>query len=272
MDKTFFFMAGLPRSGSTLLSAILNQNPDIHSSQQTDLLEMMYLLDTKIPYFESYKAGIKVNDYPKVIKEIGKVFYSNQSEKFIIDKNRAWSTPGNFHLAQLLNPNVKILMPYRPILEILTSFIILANKYPNNNFIDRSLNQNDFYSKYYRSLDDARCDWLMRPNGEIDQAILGLAQVKNNPYQLHLINYRDLTDNPTNVMNKIYSFLDIPNFQHTFARIKSPNQKINDSNAFGIPTLHYVRPDLKKISQSPEKVLSKYVIEKYSCTLDFLTS
>jgi sulfotransferase len=262
MDKTFFFMAGLPRSGSTLLSAILNQNPDIYASPQTDLLQMMYLLDTNIPTLESYKAGVKVNDYSRVIKELGQTFYSNQSQPIIIDKNRAWSTPGNFHLAQVLNSNVKIIMPYRPILEILTSFITLVNKYPNNNFIDRSLNQNDFYSKYYRSLDDARCDWLMRSNGEIDQALLGLAQVKDKPNQLHLVKYQDLMDNPSNVMNDIYSFLEIPNFQHTFTRIKSPNQKLGDSNAFGIPTLHYVRADIKKVSQNPEQILSKYVVEK----------
>lgn len=27
LNKNFYFMAGLPRSGSTLLSSILNQNP-----------------------------------------------------------------------------------------------------------------------------------------------------------------------------------------------------------------------------------------------------
>jgi hypothetical protein len=34
-------MAGLPRSGSTLLSAILNQNPDVYSGPQTDFPSMM---------------------------------------------------------------------------------------------------------------------------------------------------------------------------------------------------------------------------------------
>jgi hypothetical protein len=36
-DKKFFFMAGLPRSGGTLLSSILNQNPDIYVSPQSTL-------------------------------------------------------------------------------------------------------------------------------------------------------------------------------------------------------------------------------------------
>jgi sulfotransferase len=86
MNKTFFFMAGLPRSGSTLLSAILNQNPDIYVSPQTDLISMMYLMDSNIPDFESYRAGIKTNDYSNVLKNLGQMFYSENTEKFIIDK------------------------------------------------------------------------------------------------------------------------------------------------------------------------------------------
>ena len=31
MDKQYYFISGLPRSGSTLLSAILKQNPDFYA-------------------------------------------------------------------------------------------------------------------------------------------------------------------------------------------------------------------------------------------------
>jgi hypothetical protein len=37
-EKKFFFMAGLPRSGGTLLSSILSQNPDVYVSPQSTLL------------------------------------------------------------------------------------------------------------------------------------------------------------------------------------------------------------------------------------------
>ena len=36
-NKKFYFMAGLPRSGGTLLSSILNQNPNIYVSPQSTL-------------------------------------------------------------------------------------------------------------------------------------------------------------------------------------------------------------------------------------------
>ena len=58
MQKTFHFMAGIHRSGSTLLSAILNQHPEIYSSPQTELVSMLYELNDKIPTCQSYKAGL----------------------------------------------------------------------------------------------------------------------------------------------------------------------------------------------------------------------
>jgi len=43
--KTFYFMAGLPRSGSTLLSSILNQNPRFYSGPSSPVLGAMYAVE-----------------------------------------------------------------------------------------------------------------------------------------------------------------------------------------------------------------------------------
>ena len=263
-------MAGLPRSGSTLLSAILNQNPDIYASPQTDLLQMMYLLDSNVAGFESYRAGINHDGYKNAIVNLGESFYANRSEQFIIDKNRAWGTPYNLNLARLLNPEVRIILPYRPIVEILASFIRLARKNPEVNFIDRGLSSNDFYSSYYRTLDDARCDYLMRPNGEIDQALLSLALSKEYPENFLLINYHDLISSPASIFSEIYKFLQIPEFTHTFKRLKQDERHLFDSEVFGIPDLHNIRSEIKSTSLKPESVLSDYVVNKYGQALDFL--
>ena len=42
MSKKFYFMAGLPRAGSTLLSTLLNQNPRIYSGPSSPVLGAMY--------------------------------------------------------------------------------------------------------------------------------------------------------------------------------------------------------------------------------------
>jgi len=38
-------MAGLPRSGSTLLKSLLNQNPEVHTEPVSPVMELMYWND-----------------------------------------------------------------------------------------------------------------------------------------------------------------------------------------------------------------------------------
>ena len=37
-----FFLAGLPRSGSTLLGTLFNQNPSIYTTQTSSFVEILY--------------------------------------------------------------------------------------------------------------------------------------------------------------------------------------------------------------------------------------
>ena len=42
MSKQYIFLAGLPRSGSTLFTSILNQNPDIFASSSSPVCNTLY--------------------------------------------------------------------------------------------------------------------------------------------------------------------------------------------------------------------------------------
>ena len=57
--KTYYFMSGLPRSGSTLLSAILNQNPRFYSGPSSPVVSTMITLEQSLSNDELYLA------YPK---------------------------------------------------------------------------------------------------------------------------------------------------------------------------------------------------------------
>ena len=47
-DKTFYFMAGLPRFGSPLLSSILNQNPRFYSGPSSPVVPTMIALENSL--------------------------------------------------------------------------------------------------------------------------------------------------------------------------------------------------------------------------------
>jgi sulfotransferase len=269
MEKTFYFMSGLPRSGSTLLSAILNQNPDIYASPQSDLLDIMYTLNSKITTFECYDSGVLMDGSRNAVKQLGNSYYANIKKPIIIDKHRSWGTAYNMSLAKILNKDVKIIMTVRPILEILASFISLAEKYPLTNWIDSEISNNDIWSKKYRPQDDVRCEWIMRPYGDIDKSLLSLSSYLKYPEKLHIVTYDNIVNNPEITMGGIYNFLGINNFKHSFDNITSIDNP-NDNKVYGVPSLHNVRKTLSNVSNNPEELLSDYVINKYRGTLDFL--
>jgi sulfotransferase len=267
-EKTFYFMGGLPRSGSTVLTAILNQHPEIYASPQSDLLEIGYSLENILNNSESWQSGLMRQNYQTTIDSLGNLFYSNIEKPVIIDKNRAWGTPGNHNIATTLNKNPKTILVLRPITEVLSSFIRLAEKNPDN-FIDKSIVNQDFFSKYYRQKNDVRCDYLMRSNGEIDQALLAIATLVNKPEICHLVWYEDLIADPQTCLSRIYQFLDIYDFKHNFSKIKQLD-KHNDNLVFGIKDLHKIETSIKASRTKPELVLSDYAMAKYANALDFI--
>ena len=52
--KTYFFLSGLPRSGITLLGAILEQNPDIYVGATSPVLEFLVNFDNTFKF--AYKS------------------------------------------------------------------------------------------------------------------------------------------------------------------------------------------------------------------------
>jgi sulfotransferase len=267
-NKTFYFMGGLPRSGSTVLTAILNQHPEIYASPQSELVGVAYGLRHQIFNSESWKSGLMQENYLNTIDSLGNLFYSNIDKPIIIDKNRAWGTPGNQIVAETFNQSPKTILVLRPIVEILSSFIRLANKNPDN-FIDDAIANQDLFSKYYRDVDDVRCDYLMRAGGEIDQALLAIGTLIKEPQSCHLVWYKDLITNPQACLSGIYSFLSIEDFKHNFSQIKQLD-KHDDASLFGIKNLHSISSSIKASKTKPELVLSDYAMSKYANALDFI--
>ena len=261
--KTIHFMAGFPRSGSTLLTSIINQNPRIYATHKTHLQPSIKSFVQENPNHESVKSGYLDNIYPQVVHEMAQGFYKHIDNPIVIDKNRDWATPYSVLLAKMISENTKIIFQTRPILEILASFVTLASN-NKGNYIDQNMKNEDFWSYYYRPIDDARCDWLMKPRGQIDVAMFGYELSQREEYKdmFHLIDYKDLCSNPQEELNKMYEFLGEEKFTHKFEKIEN-KEPLNDGFVFGVPSLHWVREEIKIISPKPEDVLSDYVIEKY---------
>lgn len=270
MNKTYHFLAGLPRSGSTVLSAILNQNPDVYVSPQTDLIALLYKLESEIPNLESFKAGLLFSGYDNVMKSIPDNFYADIKKPVVIDKNRGWGTPYNFeNLSPYLNPTGKVILTMRPILEVIASFVSLAKN------TQKATNHLPYFSKdlwvsSYREETDAIADSLMIANGEIDRAIFSIANLlENHRDRAYVVWLNDLVESPQSTLNGVYDFLELDRYEHNFQNIQEVD-KHNDWSGYQVLGLHDVSAKLSKSKTKTEDHLSDYVVQKYGNTLDFL--
>lgn len=260
-------MAGLPRSGSTLLSAILNQNPDIYVTPSADTSFLMLSLHNTSKTSESFHAGFAPEGYRNIMAKLPQAFYEHIEKPYIIDKNRTWGTPENIEVAELFADKVRIICPVRPILEVLASFVNLAEKNPEN-FIDKFVP--NYPVSQFRPKNDARCDAMMAANHHIEMNILSLASALDPRHEgkFHFIAYADLISKPQKVIEAIYDFLEIPKFEHKFDNLKWSLMP-HEAEVFGIPNMHKIRPKIDA-SKTDISILSEYVRKKYEHTLDFL--
>jgi len=253
--KTYFFLSGLPRAGTTLLGAILEQNPDIYVGATSPVLEILLSFDNTFNFNKTYRAFPKEDFKVRTVSRIPDDWYSDVDKPIIIDKNHGWT--GAMSYAKLLSGNIKIICTVRSILEILSSWILLNRKSPDS-FIDKDL------KRFNLSLtDDNRCELLMKEEyGNVEQALYSLNKgFTEHPNCLHLIEYDDLINDTKNIINGIYSFLELPTYKHNYDNIGHINQE-ND-RVHGMPEMHHVKSTISRSENNPLDILSDNIINKY---------
>jgi sulfotransferase len=262
LNKTYYFMAGLPRSGSTLLSSILNQNPRFYSGPSSPVVSTILTLEDSLSNDDLFLGYPKPQQVKEIISSILPQYYSDREEPVIFDKNRSWTIRMEY-ISGYFDVAPKVLCPVRDTAEILTSFISMIRRNPYQvdgkiNFIDEMLVKNNI-----PLTDDNRCELLASPSGILGQSAEGLRKALMEGYDnsIHLIEYKDLVSNPKETMKKIYEFLDEEPFEHTFNNLKNVNRE-NDAKVYGIADMHEVRPEVKSISANPEEILSPEILEK----------
>ena len=144
------FISGLPRSGSTLLSSILNQNPRFTASISDPLLG--YVEGIRVASENAVGVGSMVSNDRRlhIMRGLFDSFYENGAD-VCFNTNRGWV--GCTSLLKAIYPDFKMIVCVREIPWILDSFEVLDSKNP--------LTIKPLY--HHQSLSTAydRCDMLM---------------------------------------------------------------------------------------------------------------
>ncbi len=259
MNRNYYFMAGLPRSGSTLLKSILNQNPKVHTEPVSPVMELMYWNDHYFTDSEQYLAYPKPKSAYNIISNIINHYYHEVEKPIVIDHCRSWSNNIE-RIKTYITPNPKIICPVRDVLQILTSFITMIHRNKNSiSFIDKAL-----IEKNIEVNDDNRCHYLMSEDGIVGQALWAQSQafIRNDDMHLLMVDYDDLVNFPQETMNRIYEFIEIDSYTHNFGNIENFHRENDDQ--WSLSDMHEVRKKLEKKSKKPNEVLSDDILNKYS--------
>jgi sulfotransferase len=260
-QKKLHYIAGLPRSGSTLLSSLLNQNPRFYSGPSSPVVGTMMQIQQSLVNNELYTAYPKPLQATELVASVASHYYSDVTKPVVFDKNRSWTNNLGM-ITGFINDNPKILCPVRDVSEILTSFITMHRRNPYEvngkiNFIDEMLVKSNI-----PLTDDNRCEFLAGPNGILGQSYTGMQQLVMEGKQrfMHFIEYSDLMTRPEETMQAIYDYLEEPYFEHDFENIQNIHRE-DDARIYGLADMHEVRAKLEKTSVAPELVLSPAVLQ-----------
>jgi sulfotransferase len=257
-------MAGLPRSGSTMLSSILNQNPRFYSGPSSPVLGAMYAVEQNFMGNELYHGYPKPDQVREIIGSVPHHFYSDVSKPVVFDKNRAWTARVPY-IEGYIGQQAKIIVPVRRVDEILTSILTMVHRNPFQegqervNFVDEQLIKTNIPINDYN-----RCMYLLNDGGIVYESLnaimMGFQQ--NVRDKMHFVDYNHLVDNPKKTMEDIYDFLGEDYYDHDFDSLSNTHRE-NDLNTYGLGDMHEVRSKVKKTSPSPSSVLPEEILNLY---------
>lgn len=255
-------MAPLPRTGSTLLRRILNQNPDLWATPSTVTPEVLRRIQTDIGSYETIALAPELASlHLSLVRHGISAMYADRPERNIIDCSRIWGAPYYCNLLRGIfsAQEPKIIVTVRPLAEIVASFVRKARENPMDNFIDREMRDTDFWPYHRKPLDDARVDYLLSAGSPLQAAILSLASAYRDEYagMFHIVQYEHLVTKPHETISGIYAFLGIPEYEHNFRDTQLDGNRF-DGDVLGIPDMHTVRQGISVTAPAPETVLSDY--------------
>ena len=263
MNKQYFFLSGLFRSGNTVLSSILNQNPKIYSSPISSLVEHMWQSNLVLKNFQASVSNLDNHERSKsLISSMIGEYYKDVNKEVIFDRTKGWINPANITmLRDYVSDNPKIVFTTRPILEIMASYIAISK-----DGLVAEMNNSEFVHDIDLSVNDNLADYLFSHHSNFGSnlrwALESIDKPENNGV-IHLVKYEELLSSPQQTMDSIYDFLGIDRFSHDFDNIL----KLEDyrEDIANLPQdLHNIRKSLSRGEVVVSDYLSPRTISKYS--------
>ncbi len=259
-QQQFHFIAGLPRSGSTLLAAILRQNPRFYAAMSTPVGALCNNLLNSMGANSEFSVFFNEEKKKEILKSIFQAYYKDETDKKIIfDTNRQWCS--KLPPLKQMYPDSKILCCVRNVAWVMDSFERL---YRRNAFDYSRLYGDDERGTVY-----SRCEAIAKYDRVVGFAWTALKEAFYGEHSssLLLIDYEILTRFPEKTIELIYQFLGEELYPHNFAHVEYDEPEFD--NWMGAKGLHQIKG---KVQFKPRKsILPPDLFEQYN-KLSFWTN
>lgn len=251
VQGSIHFISGLPRSGSTLLAALLRQNPRFQAGMSGPLAGLFTDLLTKMGGSNEFSVFTSDEQRQRILHGLFDNYYADSPAEVIFDTNRAWCArmPS---LARLF-PDSRVIACVRQVSWIIDSVERLVRK---NVFSPSSIFNYTLGGTVY-----TRANGLAGPDGMVGYPFDALKEAFYGEHadRLMLVQYETLASDPARALNAIYDFIGEPRFQHDFERVEFDADEF-DRRA-GTPGLHKVKP--KVAAQRRQTVLPPDLFRRF---------
>ncbi len=255
MAPRLHFISGLPRSGSTLLSALLRQNPRFSAAMTSPIASLLGAMHPKMCGGE-FGGFFDDTNRAAILRGVFGAYYPETAENHVVfDTNRSWT--GRAALLGELYPQSRIICCVREIGWIIDSIERMLAKNPLQ--LSRMFNFQPGTSVY------ARVEILMNS----DTGLIGLpwstlreAWFGGSAKRLIIVPYDHLVKNPKRTLERLYAELGEPVFTHDFDDV-AYDEPDYDSH-IGMPGLHAVHKKVEFRERKP--CIPPDIFAKYAAT------
>jgi len=257
MSKTFHFISGLPRSGSTLLAAILRQNPRIHATMTSPVGSLFTALHNTMGQTNELSEFIDDQQRERMLRGIFDLYYQDLTQEVIVDTNRLWCA--RLPLLLRLFPTSKVICTVRNVAWIMDSVERLVRK--NAIKPSRLFNSPAESDTVYH-----RIETLANRDRFVGFPYYALKEAFYSPEARNIlvIDYDLLAQAPAKVIPLVYQFLGEPAFAHDFDNLDY--QEPDFDARLGLAGLHEIK---RKVALRPRAtVLPPDLFKQYN-QLDF---
>jgi sulfotransferase len=250
----YHFISGLPRSGSTLLAALLLQNPRFHAGMTSPVGALFGNMLHQFGAGSEFGAVVTHEQRRRLVRGLFDAYYADHADKQVVfDTNRMWSAQMPVLMDQF--PGAKVIACVRNVAWIMDSLErrYRANPYEITRLFNDDTERNTVYS---------RVDTLAQRNRLVGYpwAALKEAFYGEHAASLLIVDYDLLAQVPQKVLPLIYRFLGEEPFEHDVENIDYDAPEFDAT--LGMHGLHKVRT--KVVFEPRPTILPPDLFEQYA--------